>query len=124
MRIEGLQAVRNESNQAPHVESLHSEFRAGSATDALRAEDVPLKKMKRLPDTLPNITSRRGCDFEVCLVERGHDVDTDFGVGNWLMDSFRVGVGEPVCMLHDRICLIILLLDFMMKVLLNKSTMS
>ncbi|KAG0566404.1 hypothetical protein KC19_7G061500 [Ceratodon purpureus] len=90
MRIEGLQAVRNESNQAPHFDSQPS------ASDALSTEEVPLKKIKRLPDRLPTITSRSGCDLEVCLVERGHDVETDFGMGNWLMDSFRVGLGEPV----------------------------
>lgn len=96
--------MRNEPNQAPHFDSRHSDFRAGSATDAVGIdEEIPLKKIKRLPDTLPNITSRSGCDFEMCLVERGDDLETDFGMGNWLMDSFRVGVGEPVRMLHDKI---------------------
>jgi hypothetical protein len=38
--------------------------------------------MKILPDTLPNITSISGCDLEVCLIERGHDFEMDFCVGN------------------------------------------
>lgn len=89
--------VRNEANRSTHFDSQHSELRAGSTTDAVGTEEAPLKRVKRLLDTLPNITSRSGCDLEVCLVERGHGVETDFGIGNWLMDSFRLGLGEPVC---------------------------
>lgn len=94
MRIEGLQVVRNKSSRSPHNESLHS----NSTTDyRVGTEDVPMKRTKRPLDSLPNVTSKSGCDLEVSLVERGHDFETDFGMGNWLMDSFRLGLGEPVC---------------------------
>jgi len=96
MRIEGIQVVRNEPIRAPRFDSQHSELRAGSASDAVGTEVAP-KRTKRPLDTLPNITSGSGCDLELCLIERGHDAETDFGLGNWLMDSFRLGVGEPVC---------------------------
>jgi hypothetical protein len=94
MRIEGLQVVRNKSSQSPHNERrLHS----NSTTDRVPGtEEVPMKRTKRPLDSLPNVTSRSGCDLEVSLVERGHDLGTDFGMGNWLMDSFRFGLGEPL----------------------------
>ncbi|XP_024396760.1 uncharacterized protein [Physcomitrium patens] len=92
MRIEGLQAVRDKAKHASHFESEYS------ATNAMgiEKEELPMKKTKKMPDALPNISSTSGCDLELCLVERGNDIETDFGMGNWLMDRFRVGVGEPV----------------------------
>lgn len=92
MRIEGLQAVRDKVKQASHFERDHS------AIDALGIvkEEIPIKKVKKTPDSLPNISSTSGCDLELCLVERSNDIETDFGMGNWLMDRLRVGVGQPV----------------------------
>jgi hypothetical protein len=83
MWIERLQVVRNKSNQAPHLNSQYFESRVGSATDAPgTGEKVSLKKLKRLSNTLPNINNKIGCDLKVCLVEWGHDVETEFYVGN------------------------------------------
>jgi hypothetical protein len=54
-------------------------------------------------NTLPNINNKIGCDLEVYLVERGHDVEMDFYVWNWLMECFCVGVGGLVRMRHNDI---------------------
>lgn len=89
--------VGNKSSRLSHIESLHS----NSTTDRVPGtEEAPMKRTKRLLDLLPNVTSKSGCDLEVSLVERGHDLETDFGMGNWLMDSFRLGLGEPVWCFH------------------------
>lgn len=63
----------------------------------IEKEELFMKKMKKMFDVLLNILSISGCDFELCLVEWGNDIEMDFGMGNWLMDRFWVGVGELVC---------------------------
>lgn len=79
MRIEGIQAVKHD-------------LQSRCQTDI---GDEPVKKIRKL-DSLPNVTTTSGLNLEVALVERGDEVGTKFGMGDWIVESFQAGVQEPV----------------------------
>lgn len=89
MRIEGIQAVKHDDLQSP------------SQTDI---GDEPVKKIRKL-DSLPSVTITSGLNLEVALVARGDEVGTEFGMGDWIVESFQAGVQEPVS-LNDLLCVI------------------
>lgn len=109
MRIEGLQAVKPRSpatSPTPvvgggYVTDLGNEetiLTTATPSNNIDNEtpDEPVRKVRRLLNTLPNVTSTSGLDMEVHLVERGKEVDTVMGIGDWILHSFRAGVREPV----------------------------
>lgn len=44
----------------------------------------------------PNVTSKSGFDVEVQFVEREDDGDIDMGMGEWMVESCKAAVTEPV----------------------------
>jgi hypothetical protein len=48
------------------------------------------------PSTIPSITDRNGFDAEVSLVEQEDDLDPSIWMGQWIAESFRVAVRDPV----------------------------
>lgn len=74
MHIEGLQAIK--------PDSVDESSRPPECADGGFAQPV--------------ITSKSGLNFEVRLLAREEAANVEMGLGEWLVDSLRISVEEPV----------------------------